>query len=226
MIPAIRLPYFDPETKTYALASTRPIPITVKPADTITAFDASITGSAPLRNLVSKNQHGITANITDPAALHSPTNSSYLIIFILLAALPPIAFLAYLILGAPARLRATDPAKARYLAAQKTFTKEISQASTLPETETALRHYLAAKLHLHPTAHTLTEIKTLLTAKGASPETLSTIQEIYTHRRVHPIPPHPSNQHPKPPPKSHHRRKIPLHHPSPNPSPPPHPIQR
>ncbi|MDP4624431.1 MAG: BatD family protein [Akkermansiaceae bacterium] len=179
-IPAIRLPYFDPETKAYALASTQPIPITVKPADTITAFDASLTGSGPLRNLVSKNQEGITANITDPAALYSSTTSGYLPLLWLLAALPPIAFLAYLILGAPARLRAKDPAKARSLAAGKTFTKAISHASTLAETEAALRDYLSAKLHLHPTAHTLPEIEFALTAKGASKETLATIREIYT----------------------------------------------
>ncbi|MEP2774991.1 MAG: BatD family protein [Luteolibacter sp.] len=180
VIPAIRLPYFDPETKAYALASTAPIPITVKPAETITAFDASLTGSGPLRNLVGKNEEGITANITDPAALHASTTSRFLPLLWLLAALPPLAFLAYLILGAPARLRAKDPAKARTLAAGKNFSKAISRASSLAETEAALRDYLSAKLRLHPTAHTYPEIEAALTSLGASPETLATIHEIYT----------------------------------------------
>lgn len=62
VIPSLRIPYIDPETTTYGVAESEAIPITVKPAGMVTAFDAAMRGVGPLRNHVDKNPRGIRAN--------------------------------------------------------------------------------------------------------------------------------------------------------------------
>ena len=45
VIPAIRLPFFDPVSQSYGVAESQPIPITVKAAEVATAYDAQISGA-------------------------------------------------------------------------------------------------------------------------------------------------------------------------------------
>jgi len=42
-IPAVRVPYFNPKTKTYGVAESEPIAITVQAAEMVTAYDASMS---------------------------------------------------------------------------------------------------------------------------------------------------------------------------------------
>ncbi|WP_411825266.1 BatD family protein [Luteolibacter sp. AS25] len=178
-IPAIRLPFFDPETKSYGVAQSPPIPITVSPAEMVTAFDATLSGTGPLRNLVQKNPEGIRANIVSPDALEASSVTRLQPIFWLALILPPLGFLVFVILSAPARRRRKDPAAARAKAAYKHFNTSVKKARTLADLDQALRTYFSEKLNISAQAHTFPEIEPILSDAGAQITTIAKLKAVY-----------------------------------------------
>jgi hypothetical protein len=170
-IPSVRLPYFDPKTQSYGVAESAPIPITVKAAETATAFDAQVSGSGPLRNHLEKNPEGIRANVTtlNLSASTFPNKLHWLLMVLII---PPLGFVVFYMATIQQRLMRRDPVRARANGAIKRFRKEIAHVSkakahltseqTLSQLDSVVRRYFADKLNLTQHAHTFEELKAIL----------------------------------------------------------------
>ena len=175
VIPAVRIPYFDPKSKTYGVAESSPIPITVKAAETATAFDAQVSGSGPLRNLLEKNPEGICANFTTLSAGYSGVQTKLFWMLVALL-LPPIGFVVFLKMTSLERLSRRDPVAARALGAMPKFKKSISRLERMSGTSDpesvvvqlngVVRAYMADRFNLVQYAHTFDELSEVLQKAG------------------------------------------------------------
>ena len=165
-IPSVRLPYFDPRTGSYGVARSAPIAITVKPAEIVTAFDATLSGAGKLSNRLAKNPQGIRANFPSMASSKSRllTDGQWLgLLFIL----PPVGFVFFLLMTSRSRLMRRDPVKARALGAMKRFRRSVRQlprSSSSPSQQLAglddiVRNYFSEKLNLVRHAHTFEDLE-------------------------------------------------------------------
>ncbi len=170
VIPSVRIPYFDPETKTYGVAESAAIPITVKPAEMVTAFDAAMRGVGPLRNHIDKNPRGIRANVASVHAVDERVLSGHHWLVLLLV-LPPLGFVVFYGATARQRLAMNDPVKARALGAMQRFRRSVARmsrsgeqapAQKLGQLDDAVRAYLADTLNLLRHAHTFEELEGVL----------------------------------------------------------------
>ena len=156
-IPAIRIPYFDPQTQNYEITETKEIPLTVTPAKTVTAFDADLSGGKILKNKLEKNKEGILHNSLSLAALKKQKVINPLLIMSF--ALPPVCFVLFLFFTSGARLKLTDPAAARKKAAYKNYCQKMSLAESTRDVEAAVRAFMADNLNFVEDAHTFAEIQ-------------------------------------------------------------------
>ncbi len=78
-VPSLSFPFFDPKSETYAEALTRPIPIEVRPGESLTVFDLRFADGTRLKNEVLPEPGGIRHNVTGPALLAPATPPSQLI---------------------------------------------------------------------------------------------------------------------------------------------------
>ena len=155
-IPAIRLPYFDPQTETYGIAQTKAISLTVTPAKTVTAFDADLSGGKILKNQLEKNKEGIHHNSLSLAALKNERVISPLLV--LSFVVPPVLFLIFLLVTAEARLKLNDPVAARKKFAFKNYRLKMSSVKSVRDVEVAVRIFVADSLNLVEDAHTYAEV--------------------------------------------------------------------
>lgn len=95
-IPAIPLAYFDPNTGSYAVARTKPIPLEVAPTKMLTNADVQGTAGGPVSRQIEAMKEGFAANYYGPDAL---TNQSFSVLsmasspsFAILWSLPLLAF--------------------------------------------------------------------------------------------------------------------------------------
>lgn len=190
-IPAIRLPYFDPVSKRYVVASSEPIPITVNAAETATAFDAQISGSGPLRNVLQANGEGIRANYTQldqRGWLERKLGTALLVVVFG----PPLIWLLFFGLSYRSRLVRRDPVRGRAMAAWKHFDYALKRIDwqdartdqTLKSFEHALQCYFADKLNLVSHAHTIEELAPMLEGK-LDAESLAEITRLYRQLDAH-----------------------------------------
>ncbi len=170
VIPSVRIPYFDPGTKSYGVAESAAIPITVKPAEMVTAFDAAMRGVGPLRNHVDKNPQGIRANGGSARAVDERVLSGHHWLVLLLV-LPPLGFAIFYVATTRQRLAMNDPVKARAMGAMKRFRRSVarmsrsgeqSPAQQLGQLDDAVRAYMADTLNLLRHAHTFEELEAIL----------------------------------------------------------------
>jgi len=191
VIPAVRIPYFDPKTKTYGVAESTPIPITVKAAETATAFDAQLSGGEALRNLLVENSEGIRANFSQLSPAYAGAHAK---LFWMLAALliPPLGLLVFLKMTARQRLSRRDPIAARALEALPRFRKKIHRlerqvdslepADFISQLDDAVRAYMAARFNLVQHAHTFDELAEVIQKQGsdgADIPDLSPVRRVY-----------------------------------------------
>ena len=178
-IPAVRVPYFDPQTKKYGVAISAPLPIKVTEAQKVTAFDADFSGDIQLKNEIEENPEGIRHNNMSMDILTSEkTNNFWLLTLII----PPLAFALFYLLTARQRLLLNDPAKAGSHFAFKKFKAAITNAETksnIKKLENVLRIYFSTKLNISAEAHTGTELQQLLQEKLSRAD-LEQISNIYT----------------------------------------------
>lgn len=190
-IPSLRLPYFDPESKTYKVAESTPIPITVKASETATAFDAQLSGAGPLRNMIEGNDNGIRSNFSrmEHSQLAGLNQWQWFLCFVII---PPVAFAAFYLLSAKNRLKLTDPVAARAQGAMKRFRQSVvkmEKANTQPNSaqqlnaqlqslDDAIRSYFSDKLNLVRHAHTYEELKQRVGEKMTTDQLLQ-LREIY-----------------------------------------------
>ncbi|MFC4992475.1 BatD family protein [Rubritalea tangerina] len=189
-IPSLRLPYFDPKTKQYAVAESPPIPITVKAADIATAYDAQLSGNQTLRNEIVKNPRGIRHNTNHTSAL-TDTSSRRSLTFILALTLPPAAFVAFAITTRMHRLHHFHPAKAKAKRAYHNF-KITSHSKNIDHHTLAdsVRTFFADSLGLRSHAHTIDEIMHTLKQRGCHCD-LTPIQTLYTQASQNQFSTHP-----------------------------------
>jgi hypothetical protein len=186
-IPAVRLPYFDPLTKTYGVAESKPIPITVKAAETATAFDAVVSGSGPLRNLLEANKEGIRANVTQLDSYQGIFTKNQWMWLLWVA--PPVGFFLFLWLSAHQRLMRRDPVRARAKQALTKFRASItrlekSEGSLKPEElaqqlDDTVRCYFSDKLNLVRHAHTFEELEAVLRKRMKEEGRFDDLRDIY-----------------------------------------------
>lgn len=94
-IPALSLPFFNPATKSYEIASSKAIALNVRPTRVVTALDAfgaqeKSAATAPGNALVSEKRQDICPNYEDIDSTISTENGNLLHLAILL--LPPLLF--------------------------------------------------------------------------------------------------------------------------------------
>jgi hypothetical protein len=179
-IPPVRIPYFDPTTKTYNIAQSAEIAITVKPAGKVTAFQAILSSGTNLKNIVVENPEGIRHNTIVIAALNTSTIHP-LTLFILTALIPPVLYLIFFFASAKHRLMLTDPAAARSLNAYKSYNSKVSHAvQDISILESITRTYFADKLKLTKDAHTCDELLlTIKTNSKLSKDEVRLLTELY-----------------------------------------------
>ncbi len=190
-IPAIELPYFDTQSRTYKIAKTDPIPLRVRSTRIITAMDAE-GRQAPLSNgsEVQTWDRGIAYNYEDIDALTDQRTGIELIrspFGIGALAIPPVLYLAVLLAAVMIRKKQTDAknlyAKKAYSELRKNLKKiRKSDASALPPDAVlnALRQYLGVRLGLPFRAMVFADVAPVLKAKGVSGELLSELETIFT----------------------------------------------
>lgn len=161
-IPAIELPYFDPEAGAYRIARSEPIPLSVEAARIVTADDAEGLGSGPRQMEVKSTEQGIAHNYVDASALRPAARSwqAWLLplgpvpVALAVVAVPPLVYFCLLAASsirkrgaAPWRLRPSAYAQWRKsiaaIEADRAAEREASAAVL-----SALRAYLEARLGL------------------------------------------------------------------------------
>ena len=178
-IPAVRVPYFDPQTKKYGVATSEPLTIKVTEAQKITAFDADFSADTQLKNKIEENPEGIRHNNMSMDILASEKISN---LWLLTLIIPPLAFAFFYLLTARQRLLMNDPAKAHARFAFKNFKAAITNGKTrsdIKKLENVLRTYFSTKLNISAEAHTGAELQQMLQEKLSSAD-LEQISSIYT----------------------------------------------
>ena len=144
VIPSIRVPYFDPERKTYGVAKSDPIAIKVTAASELTAFDAIVSGPNKLKNHLEENSEGIRHNNLSANLLKSdPLVSDWIWAFLI----PPGLFIIYYQLSAYSRLKVSDPKRALAIRAFRNF-KSQNRAKSIHELDEQVQTYFADRLQL------------------------------------------------------------------------------
>lgn len=192
-IPPIELAYFDTSTGSYATAATKPIPITVRETEVVTASDAEgYRQSVETVEHVAVNE-GIAHNFTEPDALESQyfgpdvwmrSGASWMLLL-----LPPIAWGALAGAVIFRRLGGIQPkGRARKMARAQlgaTLTTLGDADGAHGKALQALRTYLAAKLSANPSALTYADVERPLRAQGASDASLEMLKRIFDECEAH-----------------------------------------
>jgi hypothetical protein len=192
-VPPVKLAYFDPDLGRYREASSKPIPIQVKPARVVTSAD--IEGRVePSR---SKNEleawsKGIAYNYEGPdvmedrgftlaSVLRSPLWMAGLI-------LPFSGFLLLLFLTALREKRLADPDRCRSRKALAVFKQKLKSQNPLGARESdgyenlldAVRSYLGDKLRTHGGALTFVDMEQYLRERGVGPEITVRLGDLFS----------------------------------------------
>lgn len=192
-IPPIELAYFDTGTGTYASAATKPIPITVRETEVVTASDAEgYRQSVETIEHVAVNE-GIAHNFTEPDALEPQyfgpdvwmrSGASWMLLL-----LPPIAWSALAGAVLFRRLGGIQPkVRARKMARAElgNALADLSDAGGAHgKALQALRTYLAAKLNANASALTYADVERPLRAQGASEACLESLKRIFDECEAH-----------------------------------------
>ncbi len=169
-IPAIRLPFFDTVSGTYALAESAPIPLMVRPSRRVTAADA--TGAGPLAPSVTAKAAAPARLTSAPAGVGANVDSldalvdRHVSIMAMAASLPGIGLLSLpplivLIAWTTRTLaRRTDPARAARQAALKRAARELDGSRSVAEMTGAIRMALAPFLAMTANAVTSDDART------------------------------------------------------------------
>lgn len=161
-IPAIELPYFDPEAGVYRTARSEPIPLSVEAARIVTADDAEGLGSGPRQMEVKSTEQGIAHNYVDASALRPAAGSwqawlrplGPVPVALAVLAAPPLVYFA-LLAASPIRKRGAAPWRRRrsaYAEWRKSLAAidldRAAESEASAAVLSALRAYLEARLAL------------------------------------------------------------------------------
>ncbi|MBN1627619.1 MAG: protein BatD [Deltaproteobacteria bacterium] len=190
-IPAIELPYFDTETRTYRIAKTEPIPLVVRETRVITAMDAEgnddyVKAGSEIESL----DQGIAFNyedtsvIEDTAAGEVYTFRSPLIKGLVLS--PPFIYLLLLSGVYFYRNRNSDSGKvrsrkaySRLSSSMKAVRHSASMRDSCAMVLDAMRNYLGDKLNMPGKALTFNDVKGRLSDGGLDQKTISDLDILF-----------------------------------------------
>lgn len=154
-IPALKISYFNPQTKKYDVVETEPIALTVKEAKIVTAFDAELHDGKKLKNELKESPDGIRHNYSSLNDSNSALTSPYTLLKFAVA-LPLILFGLFVFLTAGHRRDLKGPDQAIIRNAYKKFKRQnITNIDTL---EQAVRQYFSEKLSIPENSHDLKEV--------------------------------------------------------------------
>lgn len=190
-IPAIELPYFDTETRTYEIARTEPIPLIVRETRMITALDAE--GNAGYFNTGSEVESldkGIAFNYEDATVIEDASagdlysSRSSLVRCLVLG--PPLIYLMLLSGVYFYRHRNSDSDRIRSRKAYSLLTSSLKAAGHAGSMSDgcagvldALRNYLGDKLHMAGKALTFNDVKDRLSTGGLDQKTMGELESLF-----------------------------------------------
>lgn len=179
-IPSIEIPYFDPDKRRYAVASTEPIPIEVAAVKKVTVGDLVGMGPQASRSDIESLSGGIAQNYYDPSVLwRRPAGASDLIgspVWLIVLLGLPCVYIVLLVGLTIHRWRNRDTAAVRARRAASGFHEGLARAVEMPAAERVdalqdrFRDYLGGKFKTNATAMTAGELEGLLAAEGVPKE--------------------------------------------------------
>ena len=179
-IPPVRIPYFDPQTGTYNVAQSKEIPITVKPAGKVTAFDAELSSETKLKNRLLDSSFGIRHNNLDSEKLNKHPFS--LLSKLMLALFIPFClFILFAVFTSNKRQSKFNPVAFKAKKAYSVFNS--ANKSELTSLENATREYFADKLNLKADAHTFLDLTAKLNLSGQNKAALKELYEAFNDNR-------------------------------------------
>jgi hypothetical protein len=191
-IPAIELPYFDPDTRTYQIARTEPIPLTVRETKLVTALDAEGNSSdvAKAGSGVESLNKGIASNYEDMTVIGELSGGSMSSLrsplMKVLVFGPPLIYLLLLTGAYYYRHRNGDSIKVRSRKAYSRLSSAMKaggQAASMSDgcamVLDALRNYLGDKLHMTGNALTFNDVKDRLSAGGLDQAAMGELEALF-----------------------------------------------
>jgi len=179
-IPPVRVPYFDPKTGTYNVAQSKEIPITVKPAGKVTAFDAELSSETNLKNRLLNSPHGIRHNSLETQKMSQSSMSLPTKVLCALL-IPLVLFIGFLVLTSNHRQKIHNYNAFKAKKAKSNFYS--SSTSDISLLEKATRKYFADKLNLTADAHTTEDLYKQINLPKEAKEKIKEIYEAFNHHR-------------------------------------------
>ncbi|MCH8851450.1 MAG: BatD family protein [Planctomycetes bacterium] len=137
-IPAIPFSYFDPRTEKFVTVYSDPIPVTVKPADTMPLADVvAAEGGGPVTTELKELSGGILANYTGVDEVLSHQAFAPGVRSAAAVSLPPVLFFACLVFQKHRDRLQRDPRAARRRSAHRRAMSKIQQSRGHGDTEIA-----------------------------------------------------------------------------------------
>lgn len=188
-LPALFLPYFDPETGQYTYAETAEIPLSVAAARQITINDALATTplsaaaeSSPLPEsaIHAAAQSGLTPNHPAGELLRSQSAPNYLTRKALLGILiPPALWIILALIKLVTAITRSTPEERAQRSAKKLFLQAVKHARSAAEINTAQQAFWTARLALPPGVVTWRDIETRAPQAGIAPEALAPLRQLF-----------------------------------------------
>ncbi|MEM7010040.1 MAG: hypothetical protein AAF585_01030 [Verrucomicrobiota bacterium] len=164
-IPAIEYSYFDPKTKSYGVARTSPIPITVTRAPVMAATEAEFADGSKLRNEVRPEFGGIFHNRTGPQLLIPQQPGSWMsskLVWTILLILPPAIFAFIWYRSREYRDSLDDPDAVRRRIAFRKLRRALKPDLSPKEISAAVRAYIAERFNIAGDVHGESQLRQLL----------------------------------------------------------------
>ena len=188
-IPAIGLPYFDPESGQFEIAATQPIALEVSPTKTITAADAVGARAQQRGRALNVQRRGIAHNYHGPHVLEPQpppgvTGFSRRLRLAFLLFFPVLYGLLFAVVRLRRR-RLDDPARLRARRAFRAFRNTIEKTAARQDPERrvsllydAVQEYLGNKLQLPAGAITFDDIAARLADAGVDSDTRDSLRRL------------------------------------------------
>ncbi|MEM9280327.1 MAG: hypothetical protein AAGA96_00740 [Verrucomicrobiota bacterium] len=189
-VPALRLSFFDPVTGDYGQAESKPMPIRVTRAETVSAFDAVFADGERLRNSVRVSKGGIFENfskgviIADVKTGSRPRWEGFLGVLLLFG--PPLLVLAIAMLTKDWRLERRDPMAARARQAYSRFRAQVSgvdvsntSVETMAQLKASVQQYFGDRFGVIPETIDGEDVRRMLGGRSLDPRLGAGLQEFW-----------------------------------------------
>jgi hypothetical protein len=181
-IPPMELTFFDPVKKSYQLARTDPVPLTVHAARVVTAEDAEGKAAGVAQKELKAAEKGLASNYEGEDALIDQRPESYQVDrWMLLFAVPPLLFLLIGFVRFMKKRRENSHERRQTKLALAKLERQLADASLSPESlSSSLKEYLAVKLQKNAGALTFLDVEPALLALQADAALVGEVEELLT----------------------------------------------